>query len=225
MQKSTKLHLPIAQQVPQEFKAHGQTRVDEYAYLRNADSPEVQAYIKAENQYAERFMGKTAALRRELYKEIKRRMKEDDMSVPIKFGPYLYYSRTKKGKQYAIHCRKKGEKGREEVILDENKLAKNQKYFSLGEFEISTDHRYMAYSIDTTGAEKYTLFIKDLSTGVLLDERIEAVSDFEWAEDSPESEARYLFYTVEEHPHPPRRVFRHRLADQVSTDQLIYEEA
>jgi oligopeptidase B len=204
---------PLAQQKPRKFKTHGLSRIDEYAWLRQSADPAVLSYIKAENDFADRFMKPTAAQQRKLFKEIKARMKEDDMSVPIKDGPYLYYTRTKKGMQYAIHCRKKGAAGREEVILDENNLARGKKYFSLGDYEVSPDHRLLAYSVDTTGAEKYALYIKDLTTGKLLSERIESVADFEWAE----GEERYLFYTTEEHPHPPRKVFRHKVGEASET--------
>lgn len=214
-----KLTPPQAVQKPQEFTVHGDTRVDEFAWLRIKEDPAVQQYVRSENGYADATMRSTKRLQGELFREIKARMKEDDMSVPVKDGPYLYYSRTKKGKQYAIHCRKLVAGGKEEVILDENSLAKGQKYFSIGVLETNSEHTLLAYSTDTSGNERYTLFIKDLRTGALLNERIESVSDVEWAEDG-----QHFLYTVEEHPHPPRKVLIHRLGDDPKHDSILYEE-
>ncbi|MFA7310055.1 MAG: oligopeptidase B, partial [Candidatus Paceibacterota bacterium] len=213
------MKIPIAEKRPMRITAHGDTRVDEYAWLRDAGDPKAIQYIRDENAFADASMRPTRALQRQLYKEIRGRLKENDMSVPVKDGPYLYYSRTKKGKQYAIHCRKKVRGGREEVLLDENILAKGHTYFALGGAEVSPDHTLLAYTVNTTGDEKYTLLIKDLRTGALLRERIACVSDIEWAEDGS-----HFFYTVEEHPHPPRKAYLHRIGTHSSSDVLVYEE-
>ncbi len=210
---------PSAAEKPRKITVHGDTRVDEFAWLREAQDPEVRGYIDAENAYADRVMKPTMKLQKQLYKEIKGRMKETDMSVPVKDGPYLYYSRTQKGKQYAIHCRRHLKTKKEEILLDENVLAKGLKFFSLGTFEVNSDHTLLVYSTDTTGEEKYTLRIKDLRSGTLLPEKIDAVSDVEWAEDG-----QHILYTVEEHPHPPRKVFLHTLGTSHADDSLIFEE-
>ncbi len=114
---------------------HGDSRVDEYSWLRDQKNPRVMAHIKAENAYADAVLSPTKGLQKELYGEIRKRMKENDMSVPVKEGPYVYYSRTRKGKQYAIHCRKRITGGKEQVVLDVNKLAAGEEYFILGLFE------------------------------------------------------------------------------------------
>jgi oligopeptidase B len=210
---------PKPQEKPQKISVHGDTRVDEFSWLRDREDPSVMKYVQAENDYADAVMRPTLKLQRELFREIKARMKEDDMSVPVKDGPYLYYSRTKKGKQYAIHCRKLAAGGKEEVILDENALAKGEKYFSLGTLDVSPDHSLLAYTVDTQGNEKHTLYIKDLATGKLRSEHIDSVADVEWAEDG-----LHIFYSVEDHPHPPRKIFLHRLDEDSSRDVLVFEE-
>lgn len=217
--KLSRLVPPSAPPKPRKFKLHGSTRVDEYSWLQDSKDPEVLSYLKAENDYADAVLRGTTRLQAKLYKEIRSRMKENDMSVPVKDGPYLYYTRLKRGKEYAIHCRRRGAKGKEEVILDENVLAKDSEYFSLGESAISPHHTLLAYTSDTTGAEDHTLFIKNLTTGELLSDRIESVGDVEWSADGA-----YLFYTKEEHPHPPRKMFRHKLGDDPKNDVLVYEE-
>ena len=210
---------PIAATKPHEFTIHGKKHVDPYWWLQDKTKPDVKAYLNAENDYAADFMRPHKKLANKLYKEIHSRIKEDDSSVPVKDGPYDYYSRTKKGMQYAIHCRREGEKGRETVILDENKLAKGQKYFSLGDAEASPDHRLLAYTTDTKGDEDRTLYIKRLDTGELLKEKVTHVADFVWAEDN-----EHVFYSLEEHPHPPRKIFRHTIGDDQTKDALVYEE-
>src|SRR3989344_4079101 len=214
---SRKVPQPIGK--PQEFKLHGQTRVDEYAWMQDPKDPEVLEYLKSENGYAERIMRPTVRLQKKLYTEIRSRIKENDMSVPVKRGPYSYYARTKKGKEYTIHCRREGEKGKEQVILDENILAKDSDYFSLGDLEVSPNHRLLAYAIDIKGDEDHAVYIKDIETGELLPEKILSVGDMEWSEDG-----HYIFYTKEDHPHPPGKVYRHRLGEDQSEDVLIYAE-
>lgn len=209
-------HIP---QFPLTFALHGKERVDEYAWLQNAGDPKVKELLGEENAYADALLRPAGKLRKQLYAEIRSRIKENDMSVPVKDGPYDYYLRMKKGKQYAIHCRREGGKGREQVILDENDLAKGQSYFSLGIAVTSPDHRLLAYTIDTKGDEDHVLFVKDLKTGEHIGEPILSVGDVVWA-----SDGAHLFYTREEHPFPPRRVFRHVLGSAQSTDELVYEE-
>ena len=210
---------PIPEARPQEFKVHGETRNDEYAWLKNSGDASVHTYLKKENVYADTLMRPFAKLQKTLFTEIKARVTEDDVSVPIKDGPYVYYVRMKKGKQYPIHCRKPISSGKEEVILDENVLAAHSTFFALGDSDLSPDHMMLAYATDTTGNERFTLFIKDLASGKLLKDTIESVSSIVWSEDG-----KYIFYTKEEHPFPPRKVYRHTLGEDPSRDFLVFEE-
>jgi oligopeptidase B len=118
-------------------------------------------------------MAPVAELRERLYNEILGRIRETDLSVPSRKGEYYYYTRTEKGKQYPIHCRKKGDLNAvEEILLDQNELAKGHKQFQLANFEVSPNHKLLAYSTDTTGSESYVIYVKDLETGKELSERI-----------------------------------------------------
>lgn len=211
--------MPFAPARPQEQLLHGHKRIDEYQWLQDPADPAVIDHLRKENAYSERLMRGTVKLQKKLYKEIRARITENDMSVPLKQGPYTYYVRTKKGKQYAIHCRREGERGKEQIILDENLLAKGSEYFSLSDIEVSPDHRLIAYAIDTKGNEDHTMYIKNLETGEVFGETINSVGDMEWSEDG-----QYIFYSKEEHPHPPCRIYRHRLGEDQSQDVLIYEE-
>jgi oligopeptidase B len=211
---------PVAKTIVQESEIHGLKRRDDYAWLKNKDDPEVIAYLEAENAYTEQEMAHTLALQDRLYEEMVGRIQETDLSVPVRIDEFLYYSRTEEGRQYPIFCRKRGdENADEEILLDLNAEAEDGGYLSLGIFDVSPDHRLLAYSLDRTGAESYTLGFKDLGTGELLADRIEDVSyGFEWANDS-----KTVFYTVEDHAKRPYRLMRHVLG-QEGEDALVFEE-
>jgi oligopeptidase B len=211
---------PIAKIVPKQITLHGDTRVDNYAWLRERTNPEVTAYLEAENLYTEEVMGPLQPLRDTLYREILGRIQETDLSVPVKRDDYFYYSRTEEGKAYGIYCRKHGSlDAPEEILLDGNALAAGEKYFRIGNFSISPDHRLLAYSTDVEGDEAHTIFVKDLSTGDLLPDRItNTYYSLEWANDN-----RTFFYTVLDAARRPYRVLRHRLG--IQEDELVYEEA
>ncbi len=209
---------PIPARHPATFTVHGDRRRDEYSWLQKA-SKETLAYVAAENAYADKSLAPTKPLQDKLYREIRSRMIEDDRSVPVKHGPFYYYTRTKKGFQYPIHCRTYGVKGKEQVILDQNALAKGKTFFSLGAFEVSPDHTKLAYSVDTKGDERYTLYVKDLVSGELLSERIPSADGCAWAADS-----EHVFYAKEIHPFPPRTVMRHKLGAALAADTLVYDE-
>jgi len=210
---------PVAKKIPKTDVVHGDVRQDDYFWLRDKDSPETIVYLTAENAYAETTMASTTAFQDSLYREMLARIKEDDQSVPYPFGPWLYYSRTETGKQYAIHCRKRGPDGAEQITLDLNALAEGHPFCSLGAYSISDDGRWLAYTIDFTGFRDYTLYVKDLTTGVLAAERIEKVSSVTWAADS-----LTMFYVVEDDAKRPHRLWRHRLGAPIAEDAFLYEE-
>ena len=152
---------PVAKAEPHQYSIHGETRVDNYHWLRQRGNPEVIEYLETENAYTEAVMAHTKPLQETLYQEMLGRIKETDVDVPVRMDDFYYYSRTEEGKQYRIHCRKKGSlEAAEQIILDQNVLAKGTEYFRLGVFEISPDHRLLAYSSDTDGSETYTFSIK-----------------------------------------------------------------
>ena len=200
---------------------HGDVRVDDYFWLRDRSHPEVLAYLEAENSYTSTVMRHTERLQEQLYHEMRGRIKETDLSVPERVDDYFYYTRTEAGGQYPILCRKRGGlDAPEEVLLDQNPLAAEHIYYRLGVSKVSPDHRLLAYSVDTTGAEEFTLYLKDLTTGELLAEKIGGTSlGVAWANDS-----RTLFYTVLDHARRPCRLMRHVIGTSTSTDVLVYFE-
>ncbi|HMH54884.1 MAG TPA: S9 family peptidase, partial [Gemmatimonadales bacterium] len=194
--------------------------VDDYFWLRDRGDPNVVAYLEAENRYTAGVMRHTEGLQERLYQEMRQRIKETDLSVPERLDDYYYYSRTEAGGQYPILCRRHGELGDEEILLDQNPLAAGHGYFRLGASAVSPDHRLLAYSVDTSGAEEFTLFIKDLGTGALFPESIVSTShDVAWANDS-----RTLFYTALDQAHRPCRLYRHLVGTNPAEDVLVYFE-
>ena len=138
---------PVAKIVPKEMTVLGDTRVDNYFWLRDRNDPDTLKYLEAENRYTEAVMKPTDALQSKLYAEMLGRIKQTDLSVPLKRDEYFYYSRTEEGKQYAILCRRKAvENAPEEILLDENAMAEGHKYFRVGNFAPSPDHKLLAYS-------------------------------------------------------------------------------
>ena len=173
---------PMAEKNTKTTNIHGETLVDEYFWLREKKNPAVIAHLEAENNYAESVMKPTKALQEKLYNEMVSHIKETDTQVPYRRGDFFYYTRTEKGKQYPIFCRKKGStEAAEEVVLDVNELAKGQKFMSIGAFNPSDDGNLLAYSTDNTGYRQFMLQIKDLRTGQLLPERVERVNNIAWA--------------------------------------------
>jgi oligopeptidase B len=212
---------PIARIWPRVETVHGETRVDDYFWLRDRSDPEVIAYLEAENRYTGAVMRHTERLQERLYQEMRGRIKETDLSVPERMDDYFYYTRTEIGKQYPIFCRRRGSvEGPEELLLDPNPLAADHPYYRLGVNQVSPDHRLLAYSVDTSGAEEFTLFIKDLITGELLPESIgRTAHGIAWANDS-----RTLFYTVLDDARRPCRLYRHLIGTNPSEDIMVYFE-
>ncbi|RMO19125.1 Protease II [Pseudomonas cichorii] len=198
---------------------------DPYAWLQNRDSDEVLDYLKAENSYQEQQLADQAQLRETLFQEIKGRILETDLSLPSPWGPYLYYTRTTEGDEYARHYRcprpaddsNTVDESREELLLDPNVLA-NGGFFSLGAFSISPDHRRLAYSLDTTGEEVYELYVKELATGQVSSLPFEDCDgSMTWANDS-----QTLFFGELDDTHRPHKLYRHRLGSD-SAD-LVFNE-
>ena len=209
----------MAEKKPKTTNIHGTTLVDDYFWLREKTNPAVMAHLKAEDAYAEAMMKPTAALQEKLYNEMLSHIKQTDTNVPYRWGNYFYYTRTEEGKQYPIFCRKKGSlDAPEEIVLDQNELAKGQKFMSVGTFVPSNDGNLLAYTTDNTGYRQYTLQIKDLRTGQLFPERIERVDGVAWASDN-----KTFFYVTEDAvTKRSDKFFRHVLGSP--KNDLVYEE-
>ena len=187
---------------------HGDRRQDDYAWLRQKDDPEVLAYLRAENAYADEVMKPTEPFQKALYAEMLGRIKEDDATVPYRRGDYYYYSRTEKGKQYPILCRRHGSlDAPEEITLDLNRLAEGHAFLSLGAYAVSDDGQRLVYTVDFTGAREYTLYVKDLRTGALEPDRVERVASVAWS-----AAPATFFYVTEDRARRPHRLWRHRLS-------------
>ena len=225
------MEFPKAPKHPITRSFHGREFVDDYEWLRDKDSPETIAYLEAENAATEHATQGFRGLADAIYGEIKSRVKETDMSVPQRAGDWWYYGRTIEGKNYALSCRVPAtgepwtppevseEMPGEQVLLDANELAEGHDFFSLGASSVTTSGRLLAYSVDTTGDERFDLRIKDLETGELLPDAIEGVFyGAAWAGED------YLFYIRVDEAWRPYQVWRHKVGTAAADDVLVYEE-
>ena len=211
---------PVAKIVPKTDTVHGDIRVDNYFWLREKTNPEVIAHLEAENKYTEAMTAHTKPLQEQLYKEMLGRIVETDLDVPEKLDDYFYYSRTEEGKQYPIKCRKKGSlDAPEEILLDINKEAAGFEHFDVGSFAVSPNHMLLAYAVDTTGGEEYTIYVRDLVTGKNIADAIPNTYSIEWAADN-----KTIFYTTLDATHRPYRLWKHTLGADPATDPIVYEE-
>ena len=210
---------PMAEKKAKTTNIHGETLVDDYFWLREKTNPAVLAHLKAEDAYTEEVMKPSAPLQEKLYNEMLSHIKQTDTNVPYRWGDYFYYSRTEEGKQYPIYCRKRGSvEAQEEVILDQNELAKGQKFMSLGMFSATHDGTLLAYSTDNTGYRQFTLHVKDLRTGQVLPDTAERVDSLSWSADN-----KTVFYVTEDAVTKRSDKFWRHVLGTDKTD-LVYEE-
>ncbi len=209
---------PIAAKHPHVSEVHGKVLSDDYYWLREKESPEVRAYLDAENAYTRAMMRPSVPLQKKLYREMLGRIKETDTEVPYRDGEFFYYSRTRKGRQYRTYCRKRDSlSAKEEVLLDLNVLAKGKAFLSLGALDVSRNGKMLAYSLDYSGFREYTLCLRNLDNGQDLPERIEKVRSIAWSNDN-----RTLFYVTEDDAKRAYRVWRRVTGEPGET--LVYEE-
>ena len=224
---------PVANKISYEMTEHGDTRIDNYYWMRLTDeqksankydkqTQEVVDYIDAENSYTQSSLSHTKKLQNDLFEEIIGRIEKDDESVPYFDNGYYYYSRYESGKEYAIHCRKKDSlSGPEEIILDENILADGFDYFAVGGRRVSPDNKWLAYGVDTLSRRLYEIHFKNLETGEVLETTIPNSSgSVAWANDN-----KTVFYTSKnEITLLGEKIWRHKMGSDSSNDELIYFE-
>ncbi|CAN5489419.1 oligopeptidase B [soil metagenome] len=215
---------PSVQQKEHISDWHGTKVNDPFFWLREKTNPDVRKYLDAENAYTESLTASLTPFADSLYKEMLGHIKQTDLSVPVRRGRFYYYSRSQEGKQYPIRCRKPAAadgsfdaKAPEQVILDQNELAKGLKFLTVAQFEVSDDGNLLAYTTDSTGFRQYRLSIKNLVTGELLPDTAERVASVEWSADN-----KTLFYVTED-PLTKRTniVWRHTLGDE---SEPVYQE-
>ena len=217
---------------PHELTMHGDTRIDNYYWMRltdeqkNAKDPDQQTqdvveYIYQENQYTQSNLSHTRKLQNTIFDEMVSRIKKDDESVPYLKNGYYYYSRYEKDKEYRIHCRKKGSlDAKEEILLDENILAKGYDYFSIGGLSISPNNKWLAFGVDTVSRRVYEIRFKNLESGDILDETIEnSTGGVAWANDN-----ETVFYTSKnETTLLGEKIWRHKIGSN-NLDEMVYHE-
>ena len=210
---------PFAPMVEHTELHHGITVTDEYHWLRDKSNSAVAAYLAAENAYTASQTKHLQPFADSLYHEMLSHIKQTDLSVPVRRGAYLYYSRTEEGKQYPIHCRREGNmETPEQVLLDLNDIAGDRKFIGLGSFTVSDDGHLLAYSLDYTGFRQFTLQVKDLRNGTILPDAAERVTGIQWLADG-----KTLFLTTEDElTKRSDKLWGHRLGTEHF--ELLYQE-
>ncbi|MCU4178981.1 S9 family peptidase [Bosea sp. BH3] len=224
---------PKAEKRCKETLVHGVTLRDDYDWLRAENwkdvlrdpdvlPQDIRKHLEAENAYCKKLMAPTRQLQRDLVKEMRGRIKEDDSSVPQPDGPFLYYTRYRKGAEHPLVCRRpRREKSREQIMLDADALAEGKDFFDLGDASHSPDHKLLAWSADEAGSELHTIRVRDLATGTDLPDLIQdTTGEIVWANDSLS-----FAYVALDADHRPSRVLRHRLGTPAAEDELLHDEA
>lgn len=213
---------PLAKVKPKTLEKHGDVRIDNYYWLNERENPEVIDYLNKENEYYNSMTAGSKQFQKDLFEEMKSRIKEDDSSVPYFYNGYFYITRFEKGKDYPIHSRKKGSlDAKEEIMFDCNEMAKGHSYFQLGGINISEDNNWVAFGVDTVSRRQYTIQVKNLVTNEILPLRIEnTTGGSTWASDN-----KTLFYTRKD-PVTLRsdKVYKHKLGTDATKDTEIFHE-
>jgi oligopeptidase B len=213
---------PVAAKVPVELTNHGQTRIDEYYWLRERENPDVIAYLEAENEYTKAVLSHTESLQEDLYNEIIGRINQTDESVPYLENGYYYYTRYEEGGEFPVYCRKKGNlDSEEEILLNVNEMAEGYSYYHVSGMNVSPDNRTLAFGIDSVGRRQYSLRFRDLESGDYLPDEIISTNGYvTWANDS-----KTVFYTTQnEITLRSENVFRHVLGNNAESRDLVYFE-
>jgi len=212
---------PKAEKMPKKLTIHGDTRIDNYYWLNQRDNPKVIQYLKAENTYKQAIMKHTEELQDKLYNEIIERIKKTDMSVPYLDNGYYYYNRYEEGNNYPIYARKKGSlEAQEEIMLNVQKMAEGHSFYNVSGLSVSPNNKYLSYGVDTVSRRKYTIHIKNLISGEILEDQIPNTTSMAvWANDN-----KTLFYTTKDPSLRAFKIFRHVIGTDLSQDVEIYHE-
>lgn len=226
---------PTAPKHPLTRTHHGIDFVDDYEWLRDKESPETIAYLEAENAYTEQQTAHLAPLRQRIFDEIKSRVQETDLSVPVRMGDWWYYTRTEEGSQYGVHCRapiadaddwtppsidEGGSLEGEQVVLDSNAVAAGHDFFSIGSFDVSDDGSRLLYGVDVDGDERYVLHVRDLERDTDLRDTIPNTG----AGATFDPSGRFVFYPTVDESWRPDRIWRHRVGTPVTDDVTVFDE-
>ena len=213
---------PKAKKVPKKLIAHNDVRIDKYYWLNDREDQEVLDYLNTENKFTKGKMAHTEHFQKELFEEMKARIKEDDQSVPYKLNGYWYLTRFEKGKDYPIYTRKKESlEAPEELLFDCNVMAKEHTYFNLGSISISPDNTLAAFTADVVSRRQYTIQIKNLVTGKIYSEKIlNSTGSVTWANDN-----KTIFYSrKDELTLRSHKIYRHKLHTLVEEDTEVFHE-
>jgi oligopeptidase B len=216
------MNAPVAKQIPFEWSRPTGPASDPWSWLRDRDDPDTIAYLEAENAYADAWFAPHGALVESIFAEIKSRVQETDLAAPVRKDEWWYTSRTEEGFSYGIHCRGRSrDAATEHILLDENIEAGDHEYFALNAFEVSPSHERLAWSSDADGSERYTMRIRDLTSG---DDLADELADTTWGGCAWSADDRFLFYVKPDDAMRPFQVWRHEVGTMQDADVLVMED-
>ena len=227
------MKLPQLRKKPEIKSCHNITWEDNYSWIhqknilevlkdKNKLDPEVKEYLIQENKYVDFHLKDTKDLQKNLFDEIKGRIKLDDESLPFRDNEYDYWTKTTTEGNYSIKLRKKINSNIIEEIWngDKEKEKINVEYFGVGDLEVSHNDKLLAYSLDTKGSEYYTIYVRDIiSNKIITKEIIETSGGITFSLDD-----KYIFYSKLDENHRARKIYRHRIGNYKEEDELIFEE-
>jgi len=221
-ESAMKITPPKAEKILKSLEMHGDVREDNYYWLNDKENAEVIDYLERENDYYDKITSHTKDFQKDLFEEMKARIKEDDASVPYFYNGYYYITRFETGKDYPVYTRKKGSlDAEEEIMFDVNTMAEGHSYYNLSGINVSPDNTLVAFGVDTVSRRKYTIYIKDLKTGALQETTIPLTTGGStWANDN-----KTLFYTrKDEQTLRANQIYKHTLDSNSEDDTLIFTE-
>jgi oligopeptidase B len=219
---SKSIQPPKAKIIPKQLEKHGHIRTDNYYWLNERENPEVIDYLNNENEYYQQSTAHTKEFQKDLFEEMKARIKEDDQSVPYFYNGYFYITRFEKGKDYPIYARKKDNlNSPEEILFDCNEMAKDHAYFQMTGLSVSEDNQWIAFGVDTVSRRQYTIQIKNLATNEILPTKLENTNGIStWANDN-----KTLFYSrKDEVTLRSDKIYKHKLGSNPAEDKLVFHE-
>jgi oligopeptidase B len=221
---------PAARTEPRRIEQLGRVRTDDYAWMKDDNwqkvlrdpsliKADVKAHLTEENAYTKAMLASTEGLQKQIFEEMKGRIKQDDASVPAPDGPWEYYARYESGAEHPVHARKPRGGGVEQVLVDEEAEAKGKAFYQVGSAQHSPDHRLYAWTVDEQGSEVYRVLVKEIATGKMVGEPVESVTEFAWSPDS-----KWLFWILRDDNGRPAKVYRRPVGGRAKDDVLVYDE-
>lgn len=213
---------PTAKSIPEKINYNFEIYTDNYSWMKDKSNPDLINYLAQENKYSDSILEKNIDIKQQLFGEMSEKISLEEETRPEKNGNYYYYQKYLEGQQYPLYYRKNINNiySSDELILDLNKFSQGKNISFPGDFKVSPDNKYLAFSIDNDGNETYTIYIMNLQTNEFITEEINnTYGNIEWTNDS-----KYIYYSVLNNSLRPFKIYKHKINSSLNSDLLIYHE-